>query len=304
MLMIMPQHKGIHIFSFAIGFICIIIGPVSYADISLATFNPPPKLPYEKTSVHQDDCFERAQRLQGDSKEADALAACQELVADSTAPAELRRWASLRQIELNCYISHEDEAVKIAQEWIKANPNDPKVNEVIAITALIYRDRRSARFQPSLQEVVKAHEELIKDLDPQDWQVIRAHYDLALRLMALSNNSTLEGQLLQGRIMYEINTTREALENKIENGSPEDQEKAQKMIKEEIEPLTRIDDKAFTYLGSEQQLKMHQQFLDSLRAQGVSEKDIQSFEELMNKSKPVAEPNVPAGSAGGTAPAK
>ena len=151
-------------------------GPLSLGS---PRFNPLPTLPYESTSLEQDEWFVIARSLQGDGAEVKQLEACEELINDPTTTPELRRWATLREIELYTYTARENKALEIGRRWLRKHRDDPDPLAIRVILAEIVAQRRHEDFQPSLLDFERTFWAIFRNHDPLEWEVIRAHIEYA-----------------------------------------------------------------------------------------------------------------------------
>ena len=100
-----------------------------------------PDLPYEATTLAQDELIEKIRKLEGDFRERAALIACDQIKRDPNAHPALRRWAALERITLLCYTNRAMQAVLEAEEWLLEHPDDPNALGIKYTAAQIIAQR-------------------------------------------------------------------------------------------------------------------------------------------------------------------
>jgi hypothetical protein len=169
---------------------------------SLGNFNPFPELPYEVTSVQQDEWVKIAQQLVADGVEAAPIDACQKLIDAPTTPFELKRWATLRQVQLLCYTQQESVAVQIAAQWLTQHGDrDPNPLAIRSVVAKIVGIRGHALFRPGFEEIKLAYDDLFRHHQGNEWDLIEAHIDFA-RHLNYRYADTHDTKVLEDRVSH------------------------------------------------------------------------------------------------------
>ena len=177
------KFRSANIFFLTLLFFGSVLSPTADA-LSITNFNPVPKLPYEATSIAQDEWLATARSLASDHRELAQIQACDALIGDPTTPPELVRWASLRKVTLYSYASREREAYMVGRQWLLDNPDDPGALQIRYVLAEIVRDRRHANFEPTFEEVMEASNDLFEHHEEHEWEVMDAHVRLAIEIRA------------------------------------------------------------------------------------------------------------------------
>ena len=181
---------------------------VTAEQLSLGTFNPAPSLPYESTSIEQDNLYDTARKLLGDGKEDLPLAACKALRSDSSAPWELRRWATLREIQLLTYTRQERAALDLGEAWLRQNPTNPGSLEIRVIMGQLVAQRLHSGFMPTLQEVDRVFTAIFSNHDPASWYVVMARIEYAQKLKQFSSVDSTAAE----RSVEQLHIARQCLE--------------------------------------------------------------------------------------------
>ncbi|MCX5758282.1 MAG: hypothetical protein NTU83_07210 [Candidatus Hydrogenedentes bacterium] len=226
----------------AVLFILAAAGTGAHA-LCIGDFNPFPTLPYEATTLRQDEILKTATSREGGTTEQGPLSACQQLADDATAPFPLRRWAALRRVELFCYVGQEGKAIQEAEDWLAKNPQDPDPLAIRAAEAEIYTERRSKSFSPSDQSVIAFFKTMFKihTADATDWRCIeaRVRYGHFLNDCAHRSSDNRSGLLLQS--FTELQTAIQQIQSRVAKPgtSQEEKDSAAAYIENEIKPRMR-----------------------------------------------------------------
>ncbi|MBN2308577.1 MAG: hypothetical protein JXR94_06370, partial [Candidatus Hydrogenedentes bacterium] len=132
----------------------------------------------------------------GRARRPGTIEACEALRADETAPYEVRRWASFRLVEMYRALGRIDEAVRVGEAWIAAQPADSADVTLRKRLAEFYVDFRSDTFQPTDDEVARAVPRLLEPIfasvGEHRLDVMQAHVFYAHWLSALGNRLDAE----------------------------------------------------------------------------------------------------------------
>lgn len=145
------------------------------------SFNPTPKLDQVDKSgfmatSEQRDLFKTAEKTLGDGLEDAPIQACRDIIADKTASEDLRRWANLRLVKLYTYTNQEQEALRVGLEWLDANPNYIRAQDIRIDLARMLRDRRHHEgFEPTVDEVIAFNNEVFEKSDSKNLDVLQQH---------------------------------------------------------------------------------------------------------------------------------
>lgn len=184
---------------------------ISYAQSGLVNFNPPPKLPYDATTLEEDDLFRIADSLAGDGFEAAQLQACEDLMSSPNVPFELYRWAFLRRVDLLSYTYREHQAVDILDQWLGTHPDDPNAMGIRITKAEIVGDRGHARFQPTLQMKEDAYDELFQHHQGNDIALVNARMKFVVVLSGYEGRPGIGVERVRGRIFEQLDAAEAAL---------------------------------------------------------------------------------------------
>ena len=161
----------------------------SHAQSGLVTFNPPPVLPYEATTLEQDEFFKVANSLAGDGIEAAQLQACEDLIDSPNVPFELQRWAYLRRVTLYSYTYREHRAVEILEQWLEAYPDDPNAMGIRITKATIIGDRGHPDFRPTSRQKEEAYDEIFDNHSTNDIELVNARMKFVVMLQGYQSAS-------------------------------------------------------------------------------------------------------------------
>jgi hypothetical protein len=166
----------------------------------LGSFNPFPVLPFEATTFEQDALVVMAKQLVGDGVEQEPIDACQKLIDDPTSPFELKRWATLRQVQLFTYCKQESVALEIAARWLTQYGRvDPNPLAIRSVCAKIVGQRGHELFRPGFEDKRLVYEDLFRHHSGNEWDVIEAHMDFAMHL-EYRYAETRDTQVLEERV--------------------------------------------------------------------------------------------------------
>ncbi len=169
----------------------LIVGPLHAGvfTISLYRFSGErPDIPFEATTFEQDDLWEAA-RMRRDNKELESTAACAALIADETAPFELRAWAVRKKMTLDIYAQRCREAVRTGRDWLREYGDvDPHALDIrrVMTHAMVRRCGHYTIFQFDIDEVHALFEEIFANHPPDNRYVINARYRYAKALERLA----------------------------------------------------------------------------------------------------------------------
>ncbi|MCL4217691.1 MAG: hypothetical protein KJ052_11905 [Candidatus Hydrogenedentes bacterium] len=155
-----------------------------------SNFNPEPELPFEATTFDQDALFQKARVLKGDSVEEECLDACQALATDATAPPELRRYATLRVIEVLTYTGSVCAAVDIGQAWLAEHGSDDMAQAVRGILVHIVSGRRGKDCQPGAEIAVATFDDYFSHATEPSWDLVEAYVLYVMRLESMRKELT------------------------------------------------------------------------------------------------------------------
>jgi hypothetical protein len=200
--------------------------------VNVISVNPFPKLPYEATTVSQDETVKAAKAMRGDEVESEALAACRALADDETAPAALRKWAVWREFELLCYTGQEWDAVAAGQQWIQEHPGDASLPELRLLIAKTLANRRHDGFQPTLEDVRAGFEDLFAHHPSDEWAVIQGRLAFSKELLVSKHldEAIYQADLARGYALERRITAESA-------GEDEQAHRAAVLVDEHIDPL-------------------------------------------------------------------
>lgn len=205
---------------------------------ALGDFNPMPKLPYEATTFEQDDLIEWAGKTLGDNVEEAPISACQALRFDQAAPWELRRWATLRELELLTYTRHEREALKLGEEWLCDNPEDPYALNIRTVMGQIVAQRGHSGFRPTVKEVDDVFLPIFANYDAKEWNVIDSRLEYAQKLRQLG---ALWGAVSSEKWTEQVLAAKQALEELAADPerTKQDRARAQDRLDSRVLPMLR-----------------------------------------------------------------
>lgn len=202
-------------------------------QLLLCNFNPAPELPYESTSFEQDALYAEAKQL---DKKDQALAACRALRQDSSAPWELQRWATLREIEILTVMDQEHAALDLGKAWLRQNPDDPGALEIRVELGKIVAQRRHSGFMPTLQEVDEIFTDIFNNHDPDSWHVVTARIQYAQKLQKFYFSD--RDWTVYARCIEQLYIARQCLEKraKDETLSAQERRRAESYLQDHVLP--------------------------------------------------------------------
>lgn len=207
----------------------------SAEQLLLCNFNPAPDLPYEITSLEQDALYEEAKQRDKDQ----ALAACRALRQDSSAPWELQRWATLREVELLTGMSQLRAALDLAKAWLDQNPDDPGALEIRVELARIVSQRRRGGFILPFQEIDEIFADIFNnhDQDQDFWPVVKARMEYAEKLQRFYFDSDRDW-IVYARSIEQMYIARQCLEKraKDETLSAQERKRAESYLQDPVLP--------------------------------------------------------------------
>lgn len=242
-------------------------------------YNPFPKLPYEATTVAQDELVEVIEGRRGEDRSDEAkVAACRQLAEDPAAPVELRRWAVFSAVKINImYLNRVPEAISMGRAWLAEYSEDPEALRLRLVIAQAYSDRRQSPFEPTPEEVLAAYDEIFKNHDPQDWEVIQARVYLARRLSAIASLYPKQERTLMKRRQEEIAAATKAVQEKMSTATPEEREGLRSYLRNNIDPLLMQRLWAAPAPSRDTIEEGRRGFAEILRKQGYPEEAIQEI---------------------------
>jgi len=139
-------------------------------------FTKRPTIPFEATTFEQDALVEEAEKMRGDNKEVEPVIACDGLIADKTAPFELRSWAVRQKIKLCTYARREWEALEAGKAWLKSEGDDDShALDIRIVMGQIIAHRGHDNFIPMYEDAKAVFDDLFKHCPPDNEFFVRAH---------------------------------------------------------------------------------------------------------------------------------
>ena len=169
----------------------LFIGPVYAGVFTVSHYGfsgERPSIPFEATTFEQDELFE-ATRMRRDGKEEESTAACAALIADETAPFELRAWAVRKKMTLDIYTGRCVEAVRTGRDWLREyGDKDPYALYIrrVMTNAIVNRCGLDSVFAYEIEELRAVYEDMFANHPPDNRYVINARYQYARALEQLS----------------------------------------------------------------------------------------------------------------------
>lgn len=167
------------------------IGPVhaGYFTVSLYKFSgDKPDIPFEATTFEQDELMIAA-GMRRDGKERESTAACAALIADETAPFELRAWAVRQKMTLDIYAGRCVDAVRTGRDWLREyGDKDPHAFYMrrVMCNAVVRRCGHDSVFHYDREELDAVFEDMFANHPPDNRYVINARFLYAKALKRLT----------------------------------------------------------------------------------------------------------------------
>ncbi|HNR31917.1 MAG TPA: hypothetical protein PKI11_13590 [Candidatus Hydrogenedentes bacterium] len=225
----------------AVSFAVLLLTTLSTSAQGPEKFNPKPKLPYDATTLEQDAWVAAAEELAGDGVEEAVLTASRKLLADATAPLELRRWAACRLIEVYGMTGRGWEAISVGGDWLAEHPEDSKALDIRLEMAKIVSHRRNPEFQPSFADLESVYESVFSNHDALDWRVIKARLDFCLALLGYQGRH--DARELQARAREHLTLAEAAVHERLArpDNSPADEAQAESLLRIIIPAKMRVE---------------------------------------------------------------
>lgn len=206
--------------------------------LSLCDFNPAPELPYESTSFEQDALYDEAKEL---GRKEEALAACRALRQDSSAPWELQRWATLREVEILTRKRQQRAALDLAKAWLHQNPDDPGALEIRVELARIVSYEKHSGFMPTFQEIDEIFTDIFNnhDQDQEFWPVVQARVQYAQKLQNFYYFDSDRDWTVYARSVEQLYIARQCLEKRAEDEtlSAQERKRAESYLEYPVLPM-------------------------------------------------------------------
>jgi hypothetical protein len=196
--------------------------------------NPFPDVPYEQTTLQQDEWVKTARGLVGDSKEEARIEACEKLRQDPTVPEPLQRWATLREMDLSSGISQKATILELGCGWLAAHPDDPHALQLRMhlVDVLVHQVNLLTGF-PTVEEIISGLKQIFSNLDAHDWTVIEAHVQFVRGLTSATSHNPKTMATLEPVVRRHIDAVEKlVLDRSSASRNPPDEEEVQAALRQ------------------------------------------------------------------------
>jgi hypothetical protein len=256
-------------------------------------YNPFPELPYEATTVAQDELVDIIKGNSEDRSKESKLAASKRLAEDPAAPEELVRWAVFKMVEIYSFGSQPGLAVEVGRAWLAKHPDHPEALSLRLVLAQNFSMRGGGGFKPTPAEVIAAYDDIFKNHDPQDWRVIEARVGLARRLFDFGQLYPEKGRTYAKRREQEIAAATKSVMDKIATAGPAERAQYLDYLKYNVDPLQFRQFMVGSPPSAADEAAGRQGFIESLRNQGYPEEAIQEFIKYQDAGRAQTTPPTP-----------